>query len=126
MSALRWWVVLGLATLAGCRCRPGPVDPVELGLRVSPTSLDFGRVLEGSERRLPVTLTSTTRSPLAIELSTQSPFAVSPTSVEVPGGSDLTVQVRFRGGNGEAQDFLTLQVGDRTAVVPLPSPKFHE
>lgn len=116
---LRLWVVLGLATLAGCRCRPGPVDPVELGLRVAPSALDFGRVLEGGERQLPVTLTSTTRSPVSVELSTQSPFAVNPTSIEVPGGSDVTVQVRFRAGNGEAQNFLTLQVGDRSAVVPL-------
>lgn len=119
MRGLRVWVALAVVSLVGCRCRPGPVDPVELGLRVSPSTLDFGRVLEGSERTLPVTLTSTTRSPVSVELSTNAPFAVSPASVEVPGGSDLTVQVRFHAGNGEAQDFLTLQVGDRSAVVPL-------
>jgi hypothetical protein len=110
---------LCLALVAGCQCRPpGPVDPIELGLRVQPTELDFGRVLEGGTRTLALTLTSETRAELAVALETEAPFSVMD-SVVVPGGGDVAVEVTFRAGNGEVEGVLALTVGERTAEVKL-------
>lgn len=112
-------LLLALAAISSCRCRPGPVDPVELGLRVNPTEVDFGRVLEGDTRTATVTLTASTRAPVNVTLSTSEPFGVSPTEVEVPGGGDATITVRFRAGNGTSEGALTLTVGELSAQVPL-------
>lgn len=104
---------------AGCRCKsPGPVNPVDLGLRVDPTSLDFGRVLEGDTKTLPLTLTSITRAPVSVTLTTDAPFAVD-AEAEVPGGGDVTVMVRFLAGNVPVTGALQLQVADQVAEVPL-------
>lgn len=112
-------ILLALAAVSSCRCRPGPVDPVELGLRVAPTEVDFGRVLEGDTRTATVTLTASTRAPVNVALSTSDPFGVSPTEVEVPGGGDAIITVRFRAGNGASEGALTLTVGELSAQVPL-------
>lgn len=109
---------LSLLLLAGCQCRPGPVDPVELGLRVQPAELDFGRVLEGASAEQALTLTSATRLEISVELSVDAPFSA-PVSAVVPGGSDVTVPVSFRAGNTEADGVLRLTVGERTAEVKL-------
>lgn len=119
MTRPSWaWALLWL-TVSACQCRPGPVDPVELGLRVLPTELDFGRVLEGDVKTATLTLTTTTRSAVTVQLSAGAPFSVSPSSVDIPGGSDVSVEVAFRAGNGVARDFVTLTVGDRMALVPV-------
>lgn len=113
------WLLLVVPLLAGCECRrPGPVEPIELGLRVQPSELDFGRVLEGATRVEVVTLTSATRAPVTVQLETQAPFEVGP-SAEVPGGGDLQVPVTFRAGNTEVEGVLRLTVGDRSAVLRL-------
>ncbi|MFT3710297.1 MAG: hypothetical protein QM817_21935 [Archangium sp.] len=111
--------LLLLGVVSSCRCRPGPVEPIELGLRVAPTEVDFGRVLEGDTRTAEVVLTTTTRAPVSVTLHTNEPFGVMPTTIEVPGGGDATLTVRFRAGNGAAEDALTLTVGELSAQVPL-------
>jgi len=105
--------------VSSCRCGPRPVDPVELGLRVMPASVDFGRVLEGDTRDATVTFTATTRVPVSVAVSAGAPFSVSPASIEVPGGGEASVVVRFKAGNGSAEGPLTLTVGDLMAQVPL-------
>ncbi len=113
------WLCFLLPVLAGCRCRTaGPVEPIELGLRVQPAELDFGRVLEGGTKVLKVTLTSATRAAISVELETEAPFEVA-ASAEVPGGGDLEVPVTFRAGDGEVEGVLRLTVGDRSAVMRL-------
>ena len=114
---------LGLATLvlfsAGCRCKsPGPVNPVDLGLRVEPASLEFGRVLEGDRRTLELKLTSITRAPISVTLETSAPFSVEP-EAEVPGGGDALMHVTFLAGNGPADGGIELRVADQLAVVPV-------
>lgn len=104
--------------LAGCRCDGGPVDPVELGLRVHPASLDFGRALEGETVRRDLRLSAETRAALSVGLSTDAPFTVAP-AAEVPAGGETTVMVAFLAGDGEVHRVLRLQVGDRVAEVPL-------
>lgn len=118
MSRRLAWPLL-LSCLAACQCRPsGPVDPVELGLRVQPLELDFGRVLEGASARRALTLTSATRAEIAVALSTDAPFSA-PASTVVPGGSDVQVEVTFKAGSTLAEGVLRLTVGDRTAEVKL-------
>lgn len=113
------WLCFLLPVLASCQCRtPGPVEPIELGLRVQPAELDFGRVLEGGTKVLNVTLTSATRAAISVALETEAPFEVA-TSAEVPGGGELEVKVTFRAGNGEVEGVLRLTVGDRSAVMKL-------
>lgn len=112
-------LLMVFAALSGCRCRPsGPVDPIQLGLRVSPTSIDFGRALEGSVKTATLTLTAETRAPVSVTLTTASPFG-SPANAEVPGGGDTTITVTFRAGAEVADGALQLQVGDLMALVPL-------
>lgn len=111
-----WFALL---MLAGCECvRPGPVEPIELGLRVQPAELDFGRVLEGTTKVLNVTLTSATRAPITVQLETDAPFEVAAIA-EVPGGGDLEVPVSFRAGDTAVEGLLRLTVGDRSAVMKL-------
>lgn len=105
-------------SLAGCRCRPGPVEPVELGFRVSPAELEFGRVLEGSSKTLTVTFSAETRAPVTVQLSTEAPFTVQP-EAQIPGGSAVDVQVTFNAGSTEEERVLKMTVGDRTAELRL-------
>lgn len=113
------WLLFVLPLLGSCEClRPGPVDPIEIGLRVQPSELDFGRVLEGATKTLDVTLTSATRAAISVQLDTDEPFEVGP-NAEVPGGGDLQVPVTFRAGNGEVEGLLRFTVGDRSAVMKL-------
>ncbi len=107
-----------IAGLASCQCQRGPVDPVQLGLRVDPAELDFGRVLEGSVAKANLTLTAQTRAPVSLALSTEAPFGA-PATAEVPGGGDTTVVVTFRAGSEAVEGVLSLTVGDLTAQVKL-------
>lgn len=116
MRRLAWvWLV---TALVGCRCGPTTVDPVELGLRVQPGEVDFGRVLEGSVARADVTLTAQTRAAVSVVLETDAPFGA-PAEAEVPGGGDTTVSVTFRAGSERVEGTLRLIVGDKTAIVKL-------
>ncbi|MGV3621314.1 MAG: hypothetical protein ACO1OB_10885 [Archangium sp.] len=107
-----------IMSLAGCRCRPGPVDPVELGFRVAPAELEFGRVLEGSSKTLTLTLSAETRAPVSVALSTEAPFATG-AEAQIPGGSSVDVQVTFNAGSTEEERVLKMTVGDGTAEVRL-------
>ncbi len=111
-------VMMMLLSLAGCRCRPGPVEPVELGFRVQPPELDFGRVLEGSQKTLTLKLTAETRSPVEVALSTDAPFSVGE-AASIPGGSEVDVAITFAAGSEAVERVLRLTVGDRTAEVKL-------
>ena len=113
------WLLFVLPLVASCECvRPGPVDPIEIGLRIQPSELDFGRVLEGTTKTLNVTLTSATRAAISVELAADAPFEVSP-NADVPGGGDLEVPVTFRAGSEVVEGLLRFTVGDRTAVMRL-------
>lgn len=116
MRRVAW--VWFFAALAGCRCGPTTVDPVELGLRVAPAEVDFGRVIEGAVAQANVTLTAQTRAAVEVTLDTDAPFGA-PASADVPGGGDTTVVVTFRAGNEPVEGTLRLIVGDKTAVVKL-------
>jgi hypothetical protein len=94
------------------------VEPIELGLRVQPEELDFGRVLEGATKTLPITLSSATRAELTVTLETDAPFGVMD-SVVVPGGGEAPVNVTFRAGSERVEGVLRLTVEDRTAEVKL-------
>lgn len=111
------WLLL-IPLIAGCRCKPGPVEPIVLGLRVQPAEIDFGRVLEGSTKVELVTLTAATRAPITVGLDTDAPFEVQPAG-EVPGGGEVAVPVSFRAGNEAVDGVLRLTVGDRTAELKL-------
>ena len=111
-------VLLLLVVVGGCRCKPGPVEPIELGLRVQPSELEFGRVLEGATKTQTITLTAATRAGITVTLGTAAPFSVA-TSAEVPGGGDVVVPVSFRATDLEAEGVLTLTVGDRSAQLRL-------
>lgn len=110
--------MLGLLTVVGCKCKPEVVDPVELGFRVQPSSLDFGRVLEGDRKTLSVTLTATTRVPETISVTTTTSFS-SVAEVELPGGGEVPLEVSFFAGNVEVDGTLRLTVGDQSTEIPL-------
>jgi hypothetical protein len=119
MMRRAWWLWVVLPVMASCECvRPGPVEPIELGLRVQPAELEFGRVLEGGTRVLTVTLTSATRAAIPVGLETEAPFEVA-ANADVPGGGDVVVPVTFRAGSTEEEGVLRLVVGDRSAVIRL-------
>ncbi len=111
------WLLL-FALIAGCRCRPGPVEPIELGLRVQPAELDFGRVLEFSSTVKTITLTAATRAAITVQLDTGSPFEVA-SFAEVPGGGDVVVPITFRAGDSAVEGVLRITVGDRSAELKL-------
>jgi len=104
---------------AACTCKP-PVTNVESRFRVGADSqlVDFGRVLEGTVVTKPVTLFAETRVDVTVTASTRAPFSA-PRSVEVPGGSQVDLEVAFRAGNGEAADELLLVSGTQQVRVAL-------
>lgn len=115
---MRRAALLVLVLVAGCRCQPSVVDPVELGIRVEPRALDFGRVLEGTVASRTLTLAAETRAPVTVQVSTAAPFSA-PRVAEVPGGGDTTLEVAFLARDGVSEGVLRLTVGDKTAEVPL-------
>jgi hypothetical protein len=81
-------------------------------------TIDFGRVLEGSVVTKQVTIIAETRAPLTVGLSTQSPFATTPL-LDIPGGSQAEVDVRFQAPNGVATGVLTITSRQQVAQVAL-------
>ncbi|MBL8919518.1 MAG: hypothetical protein JNJ54_11695 [Myxococcaceae bacterium] len=116
---LRWWVVLGTLALQACRCGTD-VNPVETRFRVPPESqsVDFGRVLEGTVVTKQVTLIAETRASVSVGASTLPPFSVEPL-IDIPGGSQLDLEVAFRAGNGESTGELVLTSGRQEVRVSL-------
>jgi hypothetical protein len=114
-----WWLVLGAVSLGACRCGTD-VNMVETRFRVPPESqsIDFGRVLEGTLVTRQVTLIAETRVPVSVGAATASPFSVEPL-VEIPGGSQLDLEVAFRAGNGESNGELVLTSGRQEVRVGL-------
>ena len=119
----RLLLTIALGSLVGCRCNQ-PVTPVELGFQVSPTSLEFGRVLELTTATQTVTITSTGRGSLTITASTDLPFSV-PASIELPGGSDVPLEVTFRAGTTEVNGTLTLEADGKKLEVALHATGVH-
>lgn len=111
-----WWILaLGVG---GCRCGDGAVDPLELGFQVQPNELDFGRVLEGDQKTLPLTLTARTRAAISAEVSVESPFEA-PTRIDISGGGEVQLPVVFRAGTEAVSGELRLAVGNKHATVIL-------
>lgn len=110
--------MLLLVTVVGCKCKPDVVDPVKLGFRVQPASLDFGRVLEGDRKTLSVTLSATSTVTETITVTTTTAFS-SVSEVELPGGGQVPLEVSFFAGNVEVDGTLTLTVGDQSTEIPL-------
>ena len=63
--ALRLALFLALG-LTSCRCKPGPVTPLELGLRVEPAEVDFWRALAGDTRTATEVLTASKRAEVSV------------------------------------------------------------
>jgi hypothetical protein len=91
---------------------------------VSPESLDFGRVLEGTTARLPLTLTAVSLAGFTVDLQTEAPFSV-PTRVDVAGSSDAVVQVTFAAGAQEVTGVISLSQGDQHVDVPVHAVGVH-
>lgn len=111
--------MLGTLALHACRCGTD-VNMVETRFRVPPESqsIDFGRVLEGTVVTRQVTLIAETRASVSIGASTRAPFSVEPL-VDVPGGSQVDLEVAFRAGNGESNGELVLTSGRQEVRVGL-------
>lgn len=107
-----------LILMVGCRCGSRIVEPLELGLRVEPDQIDFGRVLEGDTKQATLTLYAETRARVEVALSTEAPFGVEAAAI-VPGGGQTTAFVSFHAGNVDATGVIVLIVGERRAEVPV-------
>lgn len=115
----RWYPFLLLCPwLAGCGCRPNVVEPIELGLRVQPAVIEFGRVREGDVGRATLSLSAETRAQVSVSLSTDAPFGVEQ-FVDVPGSGETSVEVTFLAGDTEVDGVLRLVVNNKTAEVKL-------
>lgn len=112
--------LLGALALGGCRGCGGGTSMVETRFRVSPEtqSVDFGRVLEGTMVRKQVTLIAETRASVSVGASTMAPFSSEPL-FDVPGGSQVDLDVTFRAGNGESNGELVLTSGRQEVRVGL-------
>ncbi|MCA2978009.1 MAG: hypothetical protein INH37_06980 [Myxococcaceae bacterium] len=110
--------LLLLALTAGCRCG-SDVSMLEQRFRLaSPATLDFGRALEGTLVTRRVTLLAETRLGVSVSASATRPFGVEPL-VDVPGGSEVDVEVSFLAGFGASMGELVLRSGPQEARVAL-------
>lgn len=113
-----WWVVSVLALGAGCRCG-SDVNQVDQRFRLASTEvLDFGRVLEGTEVTKSVTLIAETRAAVSVAAAAPRPFVVD-RLVDIPGGSQVDLEVRFKAENGESTGELTLTSGRQEVKLQL-------
>jgi hypothetical protein len=110
-------VALFLSMVSACRCGNN-INQVELGFQVDTRSLEFGRVLEGGRKTLPVTLSPTSVGSITVQASAPAPFALD-ASVEVPGGGTFELPVTFLAANVEASGTLTLSAGTTAITVAL-------
>src|SRR2546423_7607780 len=109
--------------LGGCKC-DDTVGGVDVGFRVDGHPIDFGRALEGTQVGRAVTLISTGQAPLTVTVATEGPFrAVS--SLELPGGSEVAVDVTFLAGNGKATGKLNLSASGKTVSIDLLGEGVH-
>ncbi len=93
----RLWLCVAITAVAGCRCPGGTITPTEAGFRVDTAEIDFGRVSEGGIVDRELSLVATGSADITLDLATDGPFVVQ-ASVTIPGGSSLTVLVRFIAG----------------------------
>lgn len=112
--------LLGALVVGGCRGCGGGTSMVETRFRVAPetAALEFGRVLEGTMVTKQVTLIAETRASVSVGATTMTPFSTMPL-IDVPGGSQVDVDVVFRAGNGESNGELVLTSGRQEVRVAL-------
>jgi hypothetical protein len=98
-------------TAVSCRCKP-VINPTETGFRVQEMTLDFGRVLEGQTASQDVHVSSTSQSDQTLALAITGPFTIPNASVNLPGGSMITVPVTFNAADMPATGKLTVSGED--------------
>ncbi len=109
-----------LSSLAGCRC-DGGLNPGQSGFRVSPQSLEFGRVLEGHDAKQTLTLTGTGTVSVDVKVAVEGAGFSAADQLHVPGGGAALLDVGFHASNLEQAGKVSLTaVGSDTPVeVPL-------
>lgn len=118
-SWLPWFVALVLAA-GGAACdSSGGTSGTRGDFEAQEAELDFGRVLEGEQRRLPLTLLGKGRSALTVTASVRGPFALAATEVSVPGSGTAPLEVLFTAGDGPAEGSVVLEGAGRTVTVAL-------
>lgn len=99
-------------------CKPDETLTVETGFQVQTKNLDFGRVQEFTTATKNFSLQSLSKSTQTITLVTSSPFSVQET-LELPGGTSVSVPVSFYAGDTLAEGLLLVQSGDLTETIKL-------
>ena len=114
----RWSLAVLALTLGACRCPGGGLGQVDPGFRAATAELDFGRVLEGDSRALPLVLQATSRLDVEVEAQVDAPFAV-PAVVTVLGGAEVTLTVTFLAQDVPAESTVRLTAQGVTLEVPV-------
>ncbi len=114
----RLWLCVALTAVAGCRCPGGTVTPSEAGFRVDTLEIDFGRVSENGVVDRDLSIASTGTVDITLDLATDAPFFVQ-TSVTIPGGSSLTVPVRFIAGTTAVTGEVRISANGAKATTKL-------
>lgn len=89
---------LGLATmawvLAACDCGPGVRMGIDEPL-TAPASLEFAATVLGTSRTASVAITNPNRRNITVALTTIGPFSFASGELQIPGGSEVQVEVTF-------------------------------
>ncbi|RUO93583.1 hypothetical protein D7Y11_08910 [Corallococcus sp. AB018] len=116
----RWWLLLLLALVGGCRCGDDPnVGGASASFRSQVEVVDFGRVLEGTQVRRSLTLVATGRAGVTVDAVTDAPFFVVVSQIVVAGSGTGTVDILFSAGSTPVEGELVLTAGRTTAKVKL-------
>ncbi|MBN9682424.1 MULTISPECIES: hypothetical protein [unclassified Corallococcus] len=116
----RWWLLLVLVLVGGCRCGDDPnVGGASASFRSQEEVVDFGRVLEGTQVRRSLTLVATGRAGVTVDAVTDAPFFVVVSQIVVGGSGTGTVDILFSAGNTPVEGELVLTAGRTTAKVKL-------
>ncbi|WP_242592256.1 hypothetical protein [Corallococcus exiguus] len=116
----RWWLLLVLVLVGGCRCGDDPnVGGASASFRPQVEVVDFGRVLEGTQVRRSLTLVATGRAGVTVDAVTDAPFFVVVSQIVVAGSGTGTVDILFSAGNTPVEGELVLTAGRTTAKVKL-------
>ncbi|WP_375742175.1 hypothetical protein NR800_23035 [Corallococcus interemptor] len=116
----RWWLLLVLVLVGGCRCGDDPnVGGASASFRPQAEVVDFGRVLEGTQVRRSLTLVATGRAGVTVDAVTDAPFFVVVSQIVVGGSGTGTVDILFSAGNTPVEGELVLTAGRTTTKVKL-------
>ncbi len=115
-------LLVAAVALAGCRARP--VQPVELGLSLSPESIEFGRVREGTTSARNLEITNISKVKVHLTFKVDAPFNAAST-LDIGPTETAPLSISFTAGDSPASGQLSITSERGLTLVALSGTGVH-